>query len=218
MNLVFKSFFALILTLSVVHSAESQTTGKKKWVDPKTAEAEKEAKKDAPSQWGWGINLGNIYFTSYTFEIGLDPNVAYKLDEALAVGFMLKMNYYYQKDPYAGLKYNAFDLGPTLFTRYKPLMKVEGATPFMQGVFLQFEYEHSFVSRPQYDAFGNLILNDDGTKILSEQTPEDFLYIGLGFSSGYPFASFVSFHYNLLDDISSSRVPFTYRIGFTWNY
>ena len=215
----FRIFFAFIIALACFDPLMAQTTGKKKYVRPGSEEAKKEEEKT--SRWGFGVNIGNIAFQSNAFQIGLDPNVAYRLSDNLAAGFMLKMNYYHARYYYTStttLTYSAFDLGPTIFTRWKPLLKTEGATPFMQGIFLQAEFERSYVNREAVDEFGNLILNDDGTKIETVVNAEHYLYLGAGLSSGYPFSSFISFHYNILDDPELSRYPFTYRIGFTWNY
>ncbi len=223
----FRIMFALILCLGLAGIAQSQTTGKKKFVKPGTEEVKKEepkketgsggAKSDEVSKFGYGVNIGNLYFQTYSFQIGLDPNVAYRLADNFAVGFMLKLNYYYEKlTPYGiSAKYSGWDFGPTVFTRWKPLMKVENATPFMQGIFVQAEYERAFISRPT-DEFGNISI--EGDKVIPFKDKENYLYIGAGFASGYPFSSFISFHYNVIDDIELSRAPFTYRIGFTWNY
>jgi hypothetical protein len=172
-------------------------------------------KEPAEKRLGYGVNLGNISFYGSEFQVGLAPNIAYKLQDQLAVGFMLKLDYYYYKDNYYQLKYSSFDVGPTIFTRWKPLMKTNGATPFMQGLFLQAEYEHASIARP-YDEFGNI--NTSGNKIIGFRNWEDYIYVGLGAASGYPFSTFFSVHYNILDDFSHSRQPFSYRIGFTWNY
>jgi hypothetical protein len=221
-RLFIRTFFVLLVAALTLEHVDAQTSGHKKFVKPGSEEAKKaEAKASEPSKWGFGVNLGNIAFQSNAVQLGLDPNVAYRLDDGLAVGFMMKMNYYharYQVSATDNLTYTAFDWGPTVFTRYKPLLKAENATPFMQGIFLQAEFERSYVSREAIDEFGNLILNDDGTKIETVVTPEHYLYIGAGLASGYPFSSFISFHYNLLDNAELSRLPFTYRIGFTWNY
>jgi len=225
MHLIFRTLFSMILVLSVISTGISQTTGKKKFVRPEQIEAEK-AEKEAkekekrlePSPWGWGVNLGSIYFTSNSYQIGLDPNIAYRLDISLAVGFMVKMNYYHTKDPFSGLKYDAFNLGPTIFTRWKPLLKMEGASNFMKSLFAQVEYEHAFLSRPAYDDFGNYILNPSKTKILSDTYGQDYLYVGLGIATGYPAGSFVSINYNLLDDPYLYGPTFTFRVGFTMNY
>ncbi|MDZ4748281.1 MAG: hypothetical protein SH808_07310 [Saprospiraceae bacterium] len=221
MRLFLRTIFVIILAASTLLQADAQTTGKKKFVKPGSEESKKaEEKAEAPSKWGFGINLGNIGFAGNAVNIGLDPNVAYRLKDGLAAGFMLKMNYYNAKyrTTSGNLTYTAFDWGPTLFARIKPLLKMEDATPFMQGIFFQAEYERSYVSREKIDDFGNVQISDDGTKILTEVNLEHYLYVGAGLSSGYPFSSFISFHYNLLDKPELSRLPFTYRIGFTWNY
>jgi hypothetical protein len=59
-----------------------------------------------------------------------------------------------------------------------------------KGIFLQAGYEHATISQP-YDEFGNFIVNGD--KIVGVRRWEDYMYIGAGATSGYPFASFVSF-------------------------
>ncbi len=234
MRLLVRILFVLAMIGFSAQASTAQTTGHKKFPDPKKEEPKKSAPEEEekstagnapkaaePTKWGFGINLGNMGFSNSTVQIGLDPNVAYKLDEAFAVGFMMKLFYYYAKyQTNTGdfVSYNSFDFGPTLFARWKPLMKVNEATPFMKGLFLQAEYERAYIAREKTDEFGNLILNDEGTKILSETNLEHYLYIGGGISSGYPFSTFFSLHYNLLNSVESSRVPLTYRIGFTWNY
>lgn len=226
MNLIFRTLLLFVLAFSFSTIGISQTTGKKKFVRPEEVEAEKaekeakeKSKREGPSRWGWGINLGSIYFTSNSYQIGLDPNIAYRLEDNLAVGFMLKMNYYHTKDPFSGLKYDAFNLGPTIWTRWRPLMLNEETTPFLRSLFVQVEYEHAFLDRPEYDDFGNYILNGDKTKILSDTYGQDFLYIGAGIATGFPAGSFVSIHYNLLDvDPYVGGPQFTIRVGFTMGY
>ncbi len=227
MRTIVRIFLISFLVFAALPNSDAQTTGKKKYVKPETTApkpdepAAADSKKgpikvvEKTSKVGYGINLGNLYFTNFSFSIGLDPNIAYKLDEALAVGFMLKMNYYYEKIRQYDLKFTAFDFGPTVFTRWKPLLKANNATPFMQGIFVQAEYERAFINRPT-DEFGNIIV--EGDKVVPFKTQENYLYIGAGMASGYPFSSFISFHYNIIDDVQLSRLPFTYRIGFTWNY
>lgn len=168
------------------------------------------------SRIGFGVNIGNIRFFNRTFEFGLSPNVAYRITDPLAVGFMLKADYFYKKYP-QGEKFSAFDLGPTVFARLKPLWNWDGATPFLKGIFLQAEYEKAFLTRAYEFSSGAPVLDSDGN-VDREKLQEDFLYIGAGISSGYPFSTFVSLHYNILDSATSLRFPFTYRIGFTYNY
>ncbi|MEO6133340.1 MAG: hypothetical protein ABIQ02_15980, partial [Saprospiraceae bacterium] len=164
-----------------------------------------------PSNIGWGVNLGNISFFNHSFQFGLAPNVAYKLSESLAVGFMLKVDYFYQKFPIEQVKFSAFDFGPTIFTRFKPLWSWENGTPFLKGLFLQAEYEKGFLTRYGVDNNGNLVLNSNG-ELEHFKRNEDFVYLGIGASSGYPFSTFVSIQYNVLDDFDSLRDPFNYRI------
>lgn len=182
-----------------------------------SAQSVREDEDDTESRIGFGVNLGNIRFFNSSFEFGLSPNVAYRVSESFALGFMLKADYFYKKYRSQGVKYSAFDLGPTVFARYKPLWGWDAATPFLRGIFLQAEYEKGFLTRAYENQFGEAILDANGD-IEKAKIQEDFLYLGLGISSGYPFSTFVSLHYNVLDEIDSARLPFSYRFGFTYNY
>ena len=170
-----------------------------------------------PSRIGYGVNLGNIRFFNHSFEFGLSPNVAYRVTESLAFGFMLKADYYYEKYPFDNVKFSGFDFGPTVFGRVKPLWSWDAATPFLQGIFLQAEYEKGFLKRAFEYADGRPVLDPNG-ELMIDNFQEDFLYVGLGISSGYPFSTNVSLHYNVLDDFDSARLPWSYRLGFTYNY
>ncbi|MDQ3017460.1 MAG: hypothetical protein M3R25_12165 [Bacteroidota bacterium] len=183
-----------------------------------SSQKDKDEKGDSPL--GFGINVGNIRFYNSTFEFGLAPNIAYRFGDAFALGFMLKTDYYYAKyrDPFnnKAYKFSAFDFGPTIFARYKPLWNWDNATSFLQGLFVQAEYERAFLKREAVDSGGGIIVVGD--KIQKESFQQNYMYIGIGASSGYPFSTFVSIHYNLLDQYDSIRYPFNYRIGFTYNY
>ncbi len=174
-------------------------------------------KEEKPSPFGFGFNIGNIRFGNNSFEFGLSPNVAYRFSESVAAGFMLKLQYVnYRRIDGTSLHFNGIDLGPTLFTRWKPLWKAEDMTPFLRGLFVQAEYEHAYTSVFATDDFGNYLVKGD--RIQSDYIEEDYFYVGLGASSGYPFSTFVSIHYNLLDRYDLSRDAWDFRIGFTWNY
>ncbi|MFZ1675988.1 MAG: hypothetical protein WAT91_01880, partial [Saprospiraceae bacterium] len=152
------------------------------------AQSKKSPKKGKePSPVGFGINLGNVSFYNHSFQFGLAPNVAYKVGESLALGFMLKANYFYQKFPGFQVKFSAFDFGPTVFARYKPLWSLDSATPFLRGLFLQAEYEKGFLTRYLAYANGDPVLTPDG-KLDRVKRQEDFVYVGIGASSGYPFS------------------------------
>jgi long-subunit fatty acid transport protein len=202
---ILRQFSIALLCLAFSFSAAAQSREKDKEFDKE------------PSRIGFGVNIGNIRFYNSAFEFGLAPNVAYRVSEAFAVGFMLKADYFYKKYRSQAVKFSAFDLGPTVFARVKPLWSWDAATPFLQGLFLQAEYEKGFLKRAYENQYGEAILDING-EIEVAEIEEDFLYLGLGASSGYPFSTFVSLHYNVLDDFDSTRLPFSYRIGFTWNY
>src|SRR5688572_10348469 len=195
------TLLTLLLLAGLFFSAQAQTR-------------EKDDKE--PSRIGWGVNIGNIRFYNQTFEFGLAPNVAYRISEPLAIGFMLKADFFstrYYDNFDNRYKFSSLDLGPTIFTRLKPLWNWDGATPFLKGLFLMAEYEKAFLTR----------VDEEGTVTPGEPLPklkiqQDYIYVGIGSSTGYPFSTNVSIHYNLLDDIDSVKFPFSYRLGFTWNY
>ena len=194
-------------------AAEKKTD--EKAPEESTSSPKEKEEDDEETKIGFGFNIGNISFAGSEFQFGLSPNVAYRVSDPFAVGFMVKLDYYYFKDSFSQLKYSSFDIGPTIFARIKPLLKIDGTTPFMKGLFIQAEYEHATIARP-YDEFGNI--NTNGDKIIGFRNWEDYIYIGVGASSGYPFSTFFSAHYNILDDIEHTREPFSYRLGFTWHY
>ena len=166
--------------------------------------------KSDPLNIGFGINVGNIRFYNDAFQFGLAPNVALRIGEAAAVGFMVKLNYYYERfEQYGNQKFSAFDVGPTIFARWKPLYAME-TTPFLEGIFIQAEYERASIARP--------FINNGTGEIFTVREPENYMYVGIGASSGWPFSTFFSLHYNVLDDAESSRIPWDYRLGFTYNY
>lgn len=175
---------------------------------------EKPAKKLSPI--GFGLNIGNLQFGNRSFQFGLTPNVAYRFSENLAAGFMLKLQYVTYRYVGSPLNFKGLDVGPTVFVRYKPLWFGENMTPFLKGLFIQAEYERASTSVESRDEFGNIIVK--GNRIRAEYIPEDYLYVGIGASYGFPVGSFVSLHYNVLDRYTLSRNPWDYRIGFTFNY
>jgi len=217
-------YFALSLFLILVSLNMGLSQSKKKSGyhpapgSPAYKEAQEKPKEEKTSHFGYGVNIGNIFFAGNTFQFGLAPNIAYKLNksESLAVGFIAKLDYYYAKYDQYGLTFSSFDYGPTIFARYKFFWTTEGVTPFMKGLFVQAEYERAYIGREETDEFGNIVVNGD--HIETVHNGEDYLWVGLGASNGYPFSTFVSIHYNVIDKQELSKVPFSYRIGFTYKY
>lgn len=151
--------------------------------------------------------------------MGLSPNVAYRLADNVAIGFMLKTEYYYEKvvDFRGVFKISTFDFGPTVFARYKPIWFVENTTPFLKGLFIQAEYERAFLAIPKLDDQGNII--PKGNRIEMERPGDNYMYVGIGSSFGYPLATSISIHYNVLDHATARRFnPFDYRFGITYRY
>lgn len=174
-------------------------------------------KEENSSAIGFGVNIGNIRFTNNAFELGVSPNVAYRFSDILAAGLMLRLQYVnYRRISGTNLHFNGIDVGPTLFARCKPLWHAEDMTPFLRGIFLQAEFEQANTSVFATDEFGDYLVSGD--RIRSTYISEQYLYLGLGASSGYPFGSFVSIHYNLIDRYNLTRDPWDFRIGFTWRY
>src|SRR5688500_14938074 len=153
-----------IILLSLLFSLQS--------LEAQSRRTDEEEMKE-PSRIGYGVNLGNIRIYNRTFEFGLAPNIAYRITDPFAVGFMLKADYFFTKysDGVGNLyNFSAFDFGPTVFTRLKPLWNWEGATPFLRGIFLQAEYERAFLTRADPD--GVLVV---GSPVPKKSFQEDFL-------------------------------------------
>lgn len=162
-----------------------------------------------------GMHIGNLSFGTNvyghgSFNINLTPIVGYDIardeDEgnffsSLSVGAMLKFGYYYDKlniSPELD-KIQSVDWGPTVFTRLL----------VFDRVFAQLEYEKGYFNRP--------FLNSSG-QIVDDKIQQDYMYIGLGYSSGDEWRYEISLYYNLLDEFDSLRIPFDYRIAITYHF
>jgi hypothetical protein len=162
-----------------------------------------------------GMHIGNLSFGTNqfgngTFNINLAPVVGLDLIQSkepgprtfftsLSAGMMLKIDYYYSKlniSPQLD-KYTSVDLGPTIFTRLLTFEKV----------FAQLEFEKATFQRPSsQNPFEN------------QKFKQDYLYVGLGYSSGEDWRYEISIYYNLLDDFDYIRIPFDYRIAIIYHF
>ena len=137
--------------------------------------------------------------------------VGYRLLDQLSVGALVKLDYIYIRGSFIRdnqietYRFSTLDIGPTLFARYK----------FLDQFFVQAEFERASFQREQRS--GSIPVIIDG-KVQKERYGENYLYLGVGYGGGYPFGTFVSIHYNILDEPLSTRIPFDYRIGLTWNF
>lgn len=158
-----------------------------------------------------GMHIGNLSFGTNqfgngTFNINLAPVVGVDLVQAeepgprtfftsLSAGMMLKVDYFYSKLPFEN--YTSVDLGPTVFTRLLTFEKI----------FLQLEFEKATFQRPS-----------DLNPVVNQKIKQDYLYIGLGYSSGEDWRYEISLYYNLLDEFDYIRIPFDYRIAIIYHF
>ncbi len=207
--LILSALLLLLLSATDVDAQYQRSSKKKKKKKPAKTEKEAESRDDTRRKGDsnlndllyYGVNVGNIGFGNSAFAVGLSPHVAYKFSEAFSAGFMLKVDYNYQRLNFGGgqkTNLNLLDLGPTAFTRFR----------IGEAFFLQAEYERASIQE------GFLV----GTDVVTERHGENFAYIGAGYGGGYPVGTYISIHYNILDDINAARIPWDYRIGITFNF
>ncbi|HLF62378.1 MAG TPA: autotransporter outer membrane beta-barrel domain-containing protein [Saprospiraceae bacterium] len=152
---------------------------------------------------GGSINSG-LQFGNRTFAFGLTPIVGYEMVPNFSIGPFVRLDYYYQRltvsPPH--IKFESLDVGPGVFAR----------VDILRQYFAQIEYERAFLQRPITDAAGNPLIGPDN-KVLKETVPQNYVYIGAGYSAGSNVRYGVSIHYNILNDAFSIRIPWDYRIG-----
>lgn len=153
--------------------------------------------------WVGGAINNNLRFGGGYFAFGLTPMVGYELVPNLSIGPFVRMDYHYERlsvsRPY--YRYESLDIGPGIFTRLD----------VFQRFFGQIEYEHAFVQVPVTDFAGNILFDSD-LKALKETEVQNYVYIGVGYSTGENVRYSISLHYNVLDDVQYVRIPWDYRI------
>ncbi len=210
----------LFIGLGNVDAQYGNTKKKKKKKKPKTERSREDTRnKDAIVKRGeetrkftddlwYGVNIGNVQFGTGFFSLGASPMAGYRLFDQFSLGALVKLDYVYIRGFNSRgevYRYGNLDIGPTVFARYK----------FLDQFFGQVEYERASFQRAQPGVGGPAII--DG-KVQKERYGEDYVYVGVGYGGGFPFSTYVSLHYNILDDIRATRIPWDYRIGLTWNF
>lgn len=201
--------FILLLALAIPAIAQTGRSKKSKKKKTRTELTNRPLETDNFLDKVWvGGNLSDLSFFNNSFRFGLTPVGAIQLNKIVSAGVMVRMAYRYERlyDFYGNsYKFESFDVGPGLFARFD----------IMDKYFAHIEFENAFIQQPLAGPGG--IIVDDG-KVVTASISENYLYIGIGFISGGEKAKFLtSLHYNVLDDINYSRIPWDFRIGMLWN-
>jgi len=195
----------LLFLFAIVLAAPADAQGRRGGGKKKTR-TERTKRPDQSSEFLdrlWvGGNLADLAFFNNTFVFGLTPVAAYEINDFLMVGPFVRMAYRYERYDIGNnerISYSTFDVGPGIFVRGQ----------IFREVFLQFDYESAFLEQAQVP----LAIDGEG-KILTENMQQNYVYLGLGYSSGSDRSKFTfSVHYNVLDDIEYVRIPWDVRIG-----
>lgn len=152
--------------------------------------------------YGGGVNLGfsgNNGFSQFIF--GLSPMVGYKFTDDLSVGPRVSLLYsYFKARTFNGTVDSAQPLSWAVgvFARYK----------LLPSIFAHVEYEL------EDEAF---VIVTDKLEVLRQNRSN--AYVGAGYNSGDGLWGYeISVLFNLLEDNSSTNVPFIIRAGITYNF
>ena len=202
-------FFILLLALALPAIAQTgHSKKKKKKTRDELTNRPLETDNFLDKVWVGG-NLSDLSFFNNSFRFGLTPVGAIQLNPVVSAGVMVRLAYRYERlyDFYGNsYKFETFDVGPGVFAKFD----------IMGKYFAHIEFENAFIEQPLIDPSGGIIVEDG--KVLKRSITENYLYIGVGFISGGEKAKFLtSLHYNVLDDINYSRIPWDFRIGMLWN-
>lgn len=158
--------------------------------------------------YGGGFNLG---FQNNVFQIGISPMVGYKIFEQLSVGPRVEINYTYRKFdnvcPQIFNK-NTTDFSVGAFTRYK----------FLKQFFAHVEYNLEFFENLDPDNDGFISVDCASEDVISANEQKSNLFIGAGYNSGGLIAYEIALLYNLLEPEDSIEIPFSLRIGITYQF
>ncbi|RLD22635.1 MAG: hypothetical protein DRI69_00615 [Bacteroidetes bacterium] len=202
-------FFIFLLVLALPGMAQTGYSKKSKKKKTRSERTNRPLESDNFLDKVWvGGNLSDLSFFNNSFRFGLTPVGAIQLNKTVSAGVMVRMAYRYERlyDFYGNsYKFESFDVGPGIFARFD----------IMDKYFAHIEFEHAFIEQPVAGPGGIIVENG---KVVTVSTTENYVYIGIGFLSGGEKAKFLtSLHYNVLDDINYSRIPWDFRIGMLWN-
>ena len=138
--------------------------------------------------------------------------VGYKVTERFSVGPRVTLDYlYYKGTTINGIRgsKNTFNYSVGAFARFK----------VFQGFFAHVEYAYETNQYILTDQFGQLAA-DLSNKVLTQSVSQNNFYPGIGYNSGGLFAMdlMLLYNYQVGQDQSTSRLPFDYRIGFTYKF
>ena len=199
--------------------AQRSKKKRKRTKSSKTDEYFKDNGKFTDRLWyGGGVNLGFSGGTNYSlFRFGLSPMVGYKVMDRLSVGPRVSFDYTFLKGNAVNLrtggisveKGNLFSYSGGIFSRYK----------IINTIFLHTEVE--FQSLEQVGTLsGFLVYDDEKDNLVTVRGGHENVYLGAGYNSGdaggWGYEIVVLYNFNEPDD--SIDLPFTYRIGLTYNF
>ena len=189
---------SLTLILAISITADAQSSRKKK----------KQTFTD--HLWfGGGLGLG---VGGSTFNFGISPMVGYKFTENFSAGVRVPLDYTYAKlfsSNGTNAVYSNLDFGLGTFTRYK----------IFRGIFAHAEYNYLWIKEPV--ASGNTLLLDpeNPDRLLKQSLNRDEINVGLGYATGGGrFGTEISILYNVLDEATSTTIPWSIRVGFNYNF
>ena len=151
-------------------------------------------KLDITEKIWYGVNIGNPYLYNNVFGFGFGPMVGYHLNNRFSAGITSKFNYQYNWNN--GLNpLHFWDYSAGVFGRAKIL--------FNPAIFIHSEL--SYTSLELSDTSGGRV---------------DFptLFIGAGYSSGFPVGFEVSLVYDVLGNLALYGIPIEYRFAATYNF
>jgi len=155
---------------------------------------------------GGGFNLGFTGSNNISiFQVGISPMAGYKITELFSAGPRVSLQYSYMRARnFSGTVENKHPIsyGIGVFARHR----------IFRQIFAHAEYEYSDQAWAGYNSAGSLDV---------QRFTQNNVYIGGGYSSGFPVAYEIMLLYNVnLADtvIGPIQNPISIRFGFTYNF